>query len=308
MPSDSVKQQSQLQWKPYYGAVVAVTSDKATGPRRKVSHRGGAGTLIHVNPATNRGIVLTAFHVVEGSNVAAVHWGEYEASAKVIGIDVNNDLAALDTQPPKQAMIMPVGIANALSDYPAANNEIVELVGCGGIPVSSRTRHINHATLGGYENNWFIANVRSIGGDSGGPLIHRGCLYGVISQVRYNRKTRAAHTIGPHAGIIRRFLDRIAPDVIRPPNDSNPPIKETAPPDQSTNTLPDANLTEILNAIRATQAKHSALIDKLANRGELSGAAGRDGIDGRDGKDGRDGIDADANIEDIAKKVIQALQ
>lgn len=141
----------------YHEAAVRVRQGQFAGSGCVVLH---AGKLV----------VLTAEHVVNGGDGSRVELRSGPLEARVLTRDRTNDLAVLACRLPPRHPCLRVGSER---DEPGT----FELIGFGG--PGSRRRH--WSVTGHSFRHMLIADGYVISGDSGGPVLHRGRLVGIVS-------------------------------------------------------------------------------------------------------------------------------
>ena len=189
----------------HHAAVVRVTSDAWV----RGGHPSGSGTLIWNNGS--EGYVLTANHVTQGaqSGVITYHGGQ-QSKFRVVGADALGDLALLKTDPPDDAICIPLGEE---ADAPL-KGEVVELVGYGGGRFLAWGGEVNGYARCGHTGPYqeLTLNTQTISGDSGGAMIYNGKLVGVIwgGPTLYERGPMKA-THGASCVRIRQIFRNILP-------------------------------------------------------------------------------------------------
>ena len=137
----------------------------------------GCGTLIYAHDG--RGLVLTAAHVVQRGGSPQTQWADGETSAAtVVAASRPLDIALLAVSAPTSATTIPL----AGSDQWPPQGETVELIGYGGGNLRHWQAKVNGyvMTEGTGKYQTLSLNTRTIGGDSGGAIVYRGRLVGVI--------------------------------------------------------------------------------------------------------------------------------
>jgi hypothetical protein len=307
-----------------------------------LSARGaGCGTLIRVDDGV--GQILTAAHVVQGSAACRIVWHDGTATAaRVAAADAVLDVALLVGEAPPDAATIPLAGEN---QWPA-RGDVVELIGYGG----GRLRHWQ-AAVNGYaltggtgKHQTLSVDTQTIGGDSGGAMIFRQRLVGVIwGGPLAGPLGPMTATHGTCCVAIQSFLKRAAAGDARaaPPDDivaTTPPCRgphcplvppARKPPSSPQSPLPSAALREIerlsteiarlerqIAELRQptpieidVQAIVAALVEQMAHDERFRGPPGKDGRDGADGRDGVDGQSAPAapDIERLAEAVKQRI-
>lgn len=269
----------------YHAAAVAV----------KCGPYGGTGTLVAAS--WNTGIVLTAYHVVEGKRDILVTWknghrstGKYLDGYYAVGYDI----AIIQVVPPTNAVVIPVATTAPRVGTP------IEILGYGGAAASPSTglRHFTgHVTES--RGTTLYADTRVISGDSGSGVIADGKLVGVVSGYSYavgsiieggQRWPVGTPTRATSAPIIQRLLSRWQCG----PNGCSP-VSPTLPPVQS----PVASPTLPPRPVQV-DIDYAKLIDMMAKDGRFIGPAGANGTDGKPGSMGPIGpAGKAATVEDV---------
>jgi hypothetical protein len=186
---------------PYHQAIAQITDwHGSSGP-------GGSCTLVAVSADRTAGLVLTNHHVVgemsPGQIVVEFKSGA-RCTGRYLGSDEHLDLSAVLITPP--ADVQPIPVAG-VDEWPRAG-ETVEVCGYGG----GRWRH-NTASVLGYSSSLHPGNIcvayQSISGDSGGPILYRGQVVGVLWGGPVDPQTmRMTSTNGACCRPIRAWLMR----------------------------------------------------------------------------------------------------
>ncbi len=181
----------------------------------------GSGTLIRADG--DAGWVLTAAHVVRGQAAFRVVWHDGHVSgATLLGSDEAYDLALLQITPPPAATTLPL----AGDDQWPPPGDSVELIGYGGGRLRQWTAKVNGYALtpGAGRYQTLSVATQTIGGDSGGAMIYRGRLVGVIwgGPLAGPRGPMLA-THGTCCVAIGQFIDGLTPANIRGTIDSGCP-------------------------------------------------------------------------------------
>ena len=203
----------------------------------RCGNHGGTGTLVHA--AGGRGLVVTAYHVIETKQSIVVTWrgghksaGRYTAGA----YGSNYDIAVIEVTTPKNPVVIPV------SNSAPQRGETIEVLGYGGAAASPSTglRHFSGQVIETGSTR-LLTSTRVISGDSGSGIIADGELVGVVSGYRQpvgaineggQRWEVGTPTVATAAPFLRRFLG-----IRCGPNGCMPEQSPTLPPVQSP-TLP----------------------------------------------------------------------
>lgn len=284
----------------------------------------GCGTLVRVEG--ERGWLLTAAHVVEGSPRCRLQWADGQSrDAEVVASDEVLDVALVTLAAPPEAIAMPLA---GPSDWPR-QGDVVELIGYGG----GRLRHWS-AKVNGYvltdglgKHQTLSVDTQTIGGDSGGAIVFNGRLVGVIwgGPLAGPRGPMVA-THGTCCVAIDALLRRTVSSW--PPSAASPAAQIAAYPPCAGGNCPLVPPTpirspaaprdccaELRAELRKLEARVDALaqsptaidlqqavdaiVERMADDERFRGPPGDDGVDGRDG--------ASANVEALAEQVKQRL-
>lgn len=299
----------------------------------------GAGSGTVIRAAQRRGWVLSAAHVVHGSRRCRILFADHAAAeAELVAADRVLDLALLsiDTMPAGAATI-PVASDR---QWPR-RGDWVELIGYGG----GRLRHwrakVNGYALTGDTGRHQTLSVatQTIGGDSGGAIVFRGRLVGVIwgGPLAGPRGPMLA-THGTCCVAIQAFLRRVTPTA--PPNATPAPVVTgpvcgdgscpwiSVPPSCVPSRPPaiDRDLRELFRRLERLQQQIDRLqhrpqpvvpIDQIVDRlleqmavdERFRGPPGEDGRPGRDGEDGRDArVDLDRLAEQVKQRISGSIR
>lgn len=287
----------------------------------------GCGTLIQVGD--RQGYVLTAAHVVENGRPPRAVWHDGQtAAAQVIAANAQLDVAMLAVVPPSGARTIPL----ASSEHWPKRGDTVELIGYGG----GNLRHWQ-ASVNGYaltdgvgRHQTLSLNTRTIGGDSGGAIVWKGKLVGVIwgGPLAGPRGPMLA-THGTSCVAIDPFLKQHSIDlspgglaqIIRPAPPScrgpNCPLPSRYPPPVA----PSTDTQRLLESIKRLEDRIAQLerhpnlnidindvsrrlIDAMAADPRFRGPPGEDG---RPGRDGADGAAESINIDNLTNQIKQRL-
>ena len=163
----------------------------------------GSGTLIGSDG--HIGVVLTAAHVVKRSRTVPVVWPiGHCALGEVLAVDSHSDLAAILVAPPLGAAA--IELANA-AELPSPGEQ-VELAGYGGGALRRWTARVHgYKRIHRQHGPWIVTDAGlPVIGDSGGPILYRQRLVGVISRgIRPVHAGPGVLTCGPQAGGILSF-------------------------------------------------------------------------------------------------------
>ena len=284
----------------------------------------GCGTLIQATG--NRGYILTAAHVVENRETVSAIWHDgHQSPARVIVADRQLDVAILAVSPPANALTIPL----AGSDHWPQRGDTVELIGYGG----GRLRHWN-ATVNGYamtdgigRHQTLSLQTRTIGGDSGGAIVWRGKLVGVIwggPLAGPNGPMLATHgtsCVAINAFLTTRNIDLTSPERTRIVRPSYPDCRGGSCPLPSRNPLP-APVNPDTQRLRESIANLEKRIAELEGHPNLNidiNDVSRRLIDvmaadprfrgppGRNGRDGSDGSSSPTDLDLLADRVKQRL-
>lgn len=321
-----------LTWMLSCAASLAAGSFSEAVVRIHCRQSAGSGALIHVHGSS--GYVLTAAHVVEGGGQAQAQWHDgYTAIATLVAADAQLDVALLRVTPPANA----ITIKLAESDHWPQRGEMVELIGYGG----GRLRHWQ-ASVNGYvmtdgigRHQTLSLHTQTIGGDSGGAIIWRGKLVGVIwggPLAGPRGPMLATHgtscvAIGPF--LVKHGVDLTAPalaQIIRPvapdcrdgscplPMRISPPRRPHIPDQRP----PKADQQQLLDAVARLEKRiaeleqhpnlnvnindvSQRLIDLMATDPRFRGPPGADG------RDGANGSTAPVDVDQLTDRIRQRL-
>ena len=137
----------------------------------------GCGTLVRVDG--QRGWLLTAAHVVEGSPRCRAQWATGEArDGQVVASDDQLDVALVVLDAPLDAITLPL----AGADQWPRQGDVVELIGYGGGRLRHWSAKVNGYALTGQtqRHQTLSIDTQTIGGDSGGAIAFNDRLVGVI--------------------------------------------------------------------------------------------------------------------------------
>ncbi len=260
---------------------------------------GGTGTLVERDGS--KALILTAAHVLDTSGECWVDWGDgNRRPAELLGMDSVLDIAALVVEDsPLEIPAIPL----AEEDPPIGAT--VEVAGYGG----KQFKHCLARVLGFMprqgqtEPTQLVSDFLPVSGDSGGPILYKQKLCGVLWGGRCQNNGPAFETQGTRVGPIRRFLQRIgwrirarhqqrkpkppavkqppaAPEVdpsklvpVEPPSLGGPPGHEGRVIEEPA--IDDAEIARIkadLDAMQSERDKLKAALD-LANKHALAEAA-----------------------------------
>lgn len=155
----------------HHAAVVRVK----TSPDARGGAYAGTGTVVAVDSGRERTtcLIVTAAHVVETANGGTITWVDgSQTEWRILQRDAQHDVAALLAWAPQQPP-EPIPIAQA----PPPADAAVEICGFGG--PDRRLRHFGASLLTADETH-VVANQYVISGDSGGAMLYRGELVGVV--------------------------------------------------------------------------------------------------------------------------------
>ena len=331
-PSLRLKVIAGLMWTLSCAATLAAGSLSEAVVRIHCHQAAGSGTLIHAHQGT--GYILTAAHVVESGGETQAQWHNgYTAIATLAAADAQLDVALLRVTPPADATTIEL----AESDHWPQRGETVELIGYGG----GRLRHWQ-ASVNGYamtdgigRHQTLSLHTQTIGGDSGGAIVWRGKLVGVIwggPLAGPRGPMLATHgtscvAIGPF--LTKHNIDLTAPalaQIIRPvapdcPDGSCPlPVRISPPrqprvPDQRP---PTADQQQLLDAVARLEKRLAELeqhpnlnvnINDVSQRLiDLMAADPRfRGPPGQNGRDGADGSTAPVDVDQLTNRIRQRL-
>lgn len=194
-------------------------SQEWTGAIVKVyATNGGVGSGVHVG----NGYVLTAAHVTEGQPVRLLWPSGTVSSGQYISRSINADLSAVVTT--HIGPSLPLG-----TEYPTTGDSVYG-VGYGPGQLSVRTTQLRGYKSSGHR---FSTEPFSVPGDSGGALVYKDRLVGIITGGElYSRNGPAIDSHGPCCNELHRFLGaigrRLCPDERCP----NPYLVPTTPQPQ----------------------------------------------------------------------------
>lgn len=178
-------------------------------------NQGGTGTMVLVDGGY--GYVLTARHVVDPYTTAKCEWDEGYVEGEVIARGQSYDTAIIRLPwryPANQTFVVP------LAEEPPAPGERVDVFGFGGQSGPTSNQRLIHwssetesACASGYcspteEKLVLAAMCKS--GDSGGPVIHRGRVVGIITGGPVNGNSMV-RSWGPNCRPIRNLFRGILP-------------------------------------------------------------------------------------------------
>jgi hypothetical protein len=221
-----------------------------------------------------------------------------------MAVDPPNDVAAFMIVAPKGSRPIPVARAN-----PNVGSTL-EYVGF-------RYRSWT-STASGYprysNNDHSLAGVpsRSQSGDSGGGVLHKGQLVGVITGFVGRRE----HDTGPSLRPIRTLLSDCAPwSLLRPPHRPRQPPRPVDPPTSAKPEKPPsdelAGLREQLTRLEASNAALAKQLEEFKSTPGPGGPRGADGPRGPEGQRGPGGVVGPAgqgvNIDDLAAVITEIL-
>jgi hypothetical protein len=280
----------------------------------------GCGTLVRVDE--HAGWLLTAAHVVDGSPRCRLAWATGETcEAAVVASDAALDVALVRTSAPADAHVIPLAGAG---EWPR-QGDTVELIGYGG----GRLRHWQ-AAVNGYvltgetgKHQTLSIDTQTIGGDSGGAIVFRDRLVGVIW---------GGPLAGPHGPMVATHATScVAIDALVRRAVPSWPAKSSAPVDyiaenpfcfggrcpQPPARTPAQPRGDCCAELRAELRKLEARVNSLAQRTPqaidiqqaldelVERMAADERFRGPPGADGRDGASAD--VDAIADRVRQRL-
>lgn len=193
---------AQTQAAPYHQAIAHVTNWNNGS-----SGTAGSCTLVAISPNGRAGLVLTNHHVVGEERLGTIvvnFKNGARCQAEYLGSDGQLDLSALLIAPPPGIEPIPVAGPNECPQI----GETVEVCGYGG----GNWRH-NTARVFGYTDSPHPANIaidyQSISGDSGGPILYRNQVVGVLWGGPVEEHTmRMISTNGAYCRPIRTWLVR----------------------------------------------------------------------------------------------------
>ena len=141
--------------------------------------RQAAGRAPLIPTARQQGYVLTAAHVIESGAPVRATWHDGRTSAaRVVVADARLDVALLSVTPPPGAAVIPL----ADRDHWPQQGDTVELIGYGGGQLRHWRASVNGYALtdgtGRYQT--LSLNTPTIGGDSGGAIVWRCKVVGVM--------------------------------------------------------------------------------------------------------------------------------
>ncbi len=266
----------------YHRAIVRVGREDASQPGASYS---GTGTF--VARQDDRGLVLTASHVVEqGGGRIWVDFGRGRQSASLLGRDAHLDLAALVVDhPPIDVPTIPVADEN---QWPHAG-ETVEVIGFGG----GQFRHFT-AQVRGYTakevrgNSQLVVAFQPISGDSGGAVLYQQKLAGILWGGPCDGPRQPAYETHATCCIyINQFLDglgcRRRPPGQNPGGAANPPPVVNGP----LSPAPPSGASPTDSRLSAIEQRLNDLADKLTQiKAGPAGAPGQSGALGRPGPQG----------------------
>jgi trypsin-like peptidase len=286
----------------YHRAIVRVGRENLSEPGASYS---GTGTFVARD--ANRGLVLTAAHVVEqGGGQIWVDFGPGRLPAALLGHDAPLDLAALVVERPP-ADVQPIPVAGE-NEWPRAG-DTVEVVGYGG----GKFRHFA-ANVRGYtakelrNDSQLVVAFQPISGDSGGPILYKQKVAAILWGGPCDGPQQQAYETHATCCIyINRFLDGLG---CRPGNNNpqQPPTRNpggAAPPPVFVGPQPPVQPPAPSSSdarLAAIEQRLGDLADRLSRIGP--GPAGVQGQPGPQGAAGPAGKDFDpAALSAIAGRV-----
>lgn len=319
----------QPQWQPRQQVQASPVSDHHAGiVKVSIGNAGGTGTLIYCDtPET--GIVLTAWHVIEGQGQqGTLRWPSGETTGfRIVGAEEGPDLAVLRCYLPKQYAVVPL----AEVDEYAEAGETVEVCGYRAT-YRGRMCHFfakvsGYATRDSERHDQISVRAQTVSGDSGGPIIYRGKVVAVLWGFEGGVDGTPAITHGACCVRIRSFLDRFRcrPPAPRPPPQppvlpgpvdavETPPEREPiaqqpacqCPPHKPCNCDPEA-LVRLETRLETVEALHTKL-DALLAGGKLKGEKGEQGPAGERGPQGPAGPPAKESNVDVDVLVAEVIR
>jgi len=275
---------------PHHAAVVQIRAGNA----------GGTGCLVWKSEDGQKGVVLTAAHVVEGQQIAKAIWSDgYQSAGHISAEWRTQDVACFEVIPPANAVAVPV------APDPVPFGTAGEVCGYGG--PGNRLRHfaVTAETADSDRTTW---RGVVISGDSGGPIFVEvdgqqhvaGTVIGGpnVSPIA-GTDWQAVHPVfSSRTGNVRAILTQCYGGQCVPPSrgspiQSPPSGGSTLYPPQSRPAAPIAKPTEIdydkiIAGVLAGMEKQS---EKFRGPPGKDGMPGMDGIPGAAGAQGPAGID-----------------
>jgi hypothetical protein len=190
-------------WLPIADSIVRIESASGNGTAI------GTGALVvrYEQDGKQGGYILTAKHVVEQDDCLIVWRNGYRSAGRVDARGEVYDTALIRTTPPAGATAIPV------AEVPAQQGDVVQAFGYGGqygVDPKSLKLTSGTVTVQGYADHgdsYSLSCERwTQNGDSGGPIILRGQIVGIISGYSSPRDTR-----GPYCTPIRNLIHTVLP-------------------------------------------------------------------------------------------------
>ncbi|PQO39358.1 hypothetical protein C5Y96_05750 [Blastopirellula marina] len=290
----------------------------------QVGNSRGSGVLVWTDG--RQGVVLTCHHVIEGGGQCLVIFPDGStSSARVMATNAARDAASLLCQVPPSAVAMPLA-----AQSPAAG-EIVSVYGHRG---GSRQVVAWDVPLVGYDNGGdgladIIAEPGTGNGDSGGPMVWRGQLVGLVKGARLHDTVagyQPSDCRGPAAVTLAELLRRATPfalqqtcgpegcfpsgggyQQIRPSQPGQPWQTIQAPGTQARPNTPSNNpaAARVVGLPAAQGTDYAALLDLMAKDERFRGPQGAPGERGPVGPPGESTppqmVDYPALLELIAR-------
>lgn len=261
--------------------------------RIRCGSAGGSGVCVWSNGETL--VILTAAHVVEGSEAVRIYWQDGKtASGRVIGADRTNDVAVIQSTFRGRVTTIPI------ATQPPPEGAKVEILGFGG-PRDDLRRFYGKVIGTGDK---IEAQAYLLSGDSGSGMIYKGTVVGVarggpyLSQGVIDARGQRWSLVHPASGAscrpIASLVGRCAPFCFpeRSPRensepDAYPPVAGSGPGPASSGIDYDLLAQKVAELLAADE--------------RLRGLPGRDGASGKDGK----GLELD--LDQLAKEIDKRL-
>ena len=246
------------EWSDWHDSVVRV----------EVSGAGGSGSLVAVEES--RGYVVTNAHVVGRAKHAVVLFRDgHRSTGSVVYRDASSDLALVEAQVQPGSKVIPI----ATKDDLPSRSDYVQLAGYG----TKRRLTVWGGSVWGYsrrsEKHFDVqVAVNSESGDSGGPIVYRGKLIGVLwGWSKENGKPVTTQ------GCCSPYLTQLLPLECGPggcrPKRGAFPFGRRRPPTGTIEAPPDGKknaLEEAIKRIRGLEAKVKKMGDLSISVGEVS--------------------------------------
>lgn len=281
---------------PHHAAVVSVSVPNGAGTGCLIQHDG-------------KGIVvITNAHVVDRYSTAKVTGKNGSTTVHLIGRYSQYDLAILYSPTATAGTAIPIGA------YIPPVGEEVEITGYGG-PRGRTLRHFTGRLIPPAYRGGLSVNAPVISGDSGAPMIHRGCVVGVNFGGPYRDTTggvgswslvhpASSHITGPE--LARIVTQRCSPYGVVPRVIYGPAPSQASPlyPPPPAATQPSQAPVELNPP--AQQLPAQSIAGPAGPKG-AKGEKGDPGPPGPRGEQGPPGTSANINIDVLAQQVLERL-